>query len=108
MKKMKKKGLKCFKCDSVAKETKLSFLGHKIDGWKCSKCKEEFHNPEQAEKILLLNKLKNSKFEVKIGQIRSNLIVRIPKEVQKALGLEKGEELILKIPSKDKIELITA
>ena len=105
---MKKKGLKCYKCGSIAKETKLRFLGHEISGWKCKKCKEEYHNPEQAEKILLLNKIMNSKFEVKIGQIRSNLIVRIPKEVQNALGLEKGEVIVLKIPSKKKIELITA
>lgn len=104
---MEMNGMKCVKCSGIAKKAKLSFQGFAIDGWKC-KCGEEYYNPEQAEKILLLNKLKNSKFEVKIGQIRSNLIVRIPKEVQKALGLQKGEELTLKIPSKQKIELITA
>lgn len=104
---MKKKGLKCHKCGTAAKEVKLSFLGHKIDGWRCGKCGEEYHDPVQAEKILLLNKLKKAEFGVKVGQIRSNLIVRIPKEVQKALGLEKGEELTLRIPSKQKIELIT-
>ena len=99
-------GMKCVKCGGTAKKAKLSFQGFVIDGWKC-KCGEEYFDPQQAEKILLFNKLKNSKFKVKIGQIRSNLIVRIPKEVQKALGLEKGEELTLKIPSKQKIELIT-
>jgi len=104
MEKKKKKGLKCYKCGKIAKEAKLSFQGIAIDGWKC-KCGEEYHHPEQAEKILLLNKLKNTKFNVKIGQIRSNLIVRIPKKVQKAMSLEKGETLVLKIPSKEKIEL---
>lgn len=101
------KGMKCVKCNETAREAKLSFQGFTIDGWKC-RCGEEYFNPKQAEKILLFNKLKNSKFEVKIGQIRSNLIVRIPKEVQKALDLEKGKELILKILSKQKIELTTA
>lgn len=104
---MKKKGLKC-KCGFTAKETKLGFLGYKINGWKCPKCKEEYHDPVEAEKILLLNKLKKTSFEVKVGQIRSNLIVRIPKEVEKALSLEKGEEITLKVSSKEKIELITA
>ncbi|MFH1895338.1 MAG: AbrB/MazE/SpoVT family DNA-binding domain-containing protein [archaeon] len=104
---MKKKGLKC-RCGFLARETKLNFLGYSIKGWKCGKCKEEYHDPEEAEKILLLNKLKKTEFEVKIGQIRSNLIVRIPREVQKALSLEKGEALVLRVSSNQKIELISS
>lgn len=100
-----KEGIKCFKCGKLAKKTRLRFLGFDIDGWKCRKCGEEYHDPEQAERILLFNKIKNSKFEVKVGQIRSNLIIRIPKEVQNALGLVNGEYLVLKIPSRQKIEL---
>lgn len=99
--------MKCARCQKTAIESKLGFQGFLIDGWKC-RCGEEYFNPEQAEKILLFNKLKTKKFEVKIGQIRSNLIVRIPKEVQKALCLEKGKELILTIPSTKKIELATS
>ena len=101
------KGLKCIKCGNIAKESKLTFQGFEIDGWKC-KCGEEYFDPIQAEKILLLNKIKNMQFKLKVGQIKSNLIIRIPKEAQKALGLEKGEEIILKVASDKKMELITA
>ncbi|MBI4210601.1 MAG: AbrB/MazE/SpoVT family DNA-binding domain-containing protein [Candidatus Diapherotrites archaeon] len=100
-----RKGMECGKCGHLAGEASLSFQGHEINGWKC-RCGEEYFNPEQAQKILTLNKLKNSKFEVKVGQIRSNLIVRIPKEVEEALGLRKGEEMLLGVLEGRKIELM--
>ncbi|MFH0714481.1 MAG: AbrB/MazE/SpoVT family DNA-binding domain-containing protein [Candidatus Diapherotrites archaeon] len=99
------KGLKCGKCGAIAKEARLRFQGFDVKGWKCAKCGEEYFHPEEAEKILLLNKLRKSEFKVKVGQIKSNLIVRIPKEAQKALGLEKGEELVLKVCAGKKMEL---
>jgi len=102
----KKKGMKCV-CGKTAIDTKLNFLGHRVDGWKCS-CGEVYYHPAQAERILLLNKLKKAKFEVKLTQSRSNLILRIPKKVQEAMGLERGEELVLKVPSENKIVLSTA
>ena len=98
------KGMDCPKCGKMALEAKLTFQGHEIDGWKC-KCGGEYFHPEQAQRILLLNKLRNSKFEVKVGQIRSNLIVRIPKEVGEALGLRKGGEMVLGVSEGRKIEL---
>jgi hypothetical protein len=101
------KGLECAICGRIAKEAELEFNGKAISGWKCE-CGEEYFEPAQAERILLLNKLKNSDLKAKVGQIRSNLIVRIPKEVEKALELRKGEELKIKVASKQKIELITA
>ncbi len=99
------KGLSCANCGKIAKETKLRFQNKILDGWKCANCGEEYFEPLEAEKILLLNKLQKSGFDVKLGQIKSNLIVRIPKEAQKALNLHKGEILKLKVASPHKIEL---
>ncbi len=82
--------MKCM-CGKVAKYVEhLKFNGYDIDGWKCDNCKEEYYNPEKAEKILLLNKLKKHKFSLKLSQVKSNLILRIPKEVSEVLGLRKG------------------
>ena len=81
---MKKKGLECAICGKVAKETKLRFQGFEIDGWHCRSCGEDYFDPEQAQKILLLNKIMKKKYEVTIGQVRSNLILRIPKELAEA------------------------
>jgi len=92
---LSKDGLKCATCGEIAPKTTLRFQGIDIDGWKC-KCGEEFFDPEQAQRILLLNKILAKEYEVKLGQIRSNLIVRIPAELAEALGLEKGETVSLK------------
>lgn len=87
------KGMKC-KCGKIAKYVKhLKFNGYDIDGWKCGSCKEIYYNPEKAEKILLLNKLKKQRFHLKLSKVKSNLILRIPKEVSEALNLHKGEEV---------------
>ena len=89
--------MKCYKCKKNMKFVKgMSFNNFRLDGWKCS-CGETYFNPEQAEKILLLNKLGKDAVKVKLGRIRSNLILRVPKAVEKALGLKKGKEVSLKI-----------
>lgn len=85
--------MKCI-CGRIAAYSKnLRFNGYVTDGWKCSSCKEEYYNPERAEKILLINKLKKHKFYLKLTQVKSNLILRIPKEVSEALNLRKGEKV---------------
>ena len=88
------KKMKCQKCGKKMLYVKeLRFNKYKIGGWKCS-CGEVYYNPEQAQKILLLNKLRKETIKAKLGRVRSNLILRLPKEVQTALGLEKGEEVL--------------
>ena len=74
----------------------LKFNEYRIDGWKCS-CGEAYFNPEQAEKILLINKLKKQVIRAKLGRIRSNLILRLPKDIETALNLKKGEEVLIKL-----------
>ena len=97
--------MKCVRCRRIAPRAKLRFQSHTLDGWKC-KCGEEYFDPIQANRILTLNKLKHQEFHVKVGQIKSNLIVRIPKTVQEALGMSKGEEVTLKVKGKT-IEIAT-
>lgn len=81
-------------CGKTAKYVRhLKFNHYDIDGWKCSSCGEEYYNPEKAQKILLINKLRKHNFHIKLSQIRSNLIIRVPKLVGDALNLHKGEEV---------------
>lgn len=92
--------MKCNKCEDIMKHTKnTEFNGYSIDGWKCG-CGEVYFNPEQAQKILLLNKLKKEEVKVKLGKIRSNLILRLPKAIETVLNLRKGEKVTLKIEGK--------
>jgi len=77
----------------------LQFNEYKVDGWVCS-CGEVYYNPEQAQRILLLNKLKKETIRAKLGKIRSNLILRLPKDVETALNLEKGEDVLIQVDDK--------
>jgi phage FluMu protein Com len=94
------KGMRCVVCGKVAAPAKLRFQGIEINGWKC-KCGEEYFDPETAEKILLLNKLKRQRVLVKIGQVRSNMILRIPKAMADALGIKKGDVVTLSLGDRE-------
>ena len=107
MSKKEKTGMDCVVCGKIAKEAKLRFQGIEIDGWKCS-CGEEYFDPEQAERILLLNKILSKKYKSKLGQIRSNLIVRIPTELAEALNLRKGEKILIKADESKKLHIEAA
>ena len=78
----------------------LRFNQFRIDGWKCS-CGEVYFDPEQAQKILLLNRLRKESIKVRLGRIRSNLILRVPKSVEDALGLKKGKEVCLRVKGRE-------
>lgn len=87
----------CHTCNKQMTYVKgINFNEYKIDGWSCS-CGEKYYEPEQAQRILLLNKLKKDIIKTKLGKIRSNLILRLPKDIETALKLEKGENVTIKI-----------
>ena len=98
-------GLKCVFCGSIARGAKLKFQGFLLDGWKCRKCGEEFHDPTQAQRILSVLKLRKEPVTAKLGRIKSNLILRIPKSIEHALGLKEGENVVLNVKGKSKVEL---
>lgn len=104
---MKKEGMVCVTCGKTAKRAKLRFQGAEIDGWRCS-CGEEYFDPEQAQRILLFNKILTKEYKIKLGQIRSNLIVRIPTELSEVLGLHKGEKVLLRADAEKKLHIETA
>ena len=92
--------MKCIKCAKEMKFVKkLRFNEYEVEGWQCA-CGETYYESESAQRVLLLNKLKKDTIHVKLGRIRSNLILRLPREVEKALNLEKGEEVKIKIEGK--------
>ena len=98
------KGMKCI-CGKMAKYVKyLKFNSYDIDGWKCDSCGEIYYDPEKAERILLLNKLKKHRYNLKLSQVKSNLVLRIPKDVSDLLNLKKGGEVEFSL--KDTNEII--
>ena len=95
---------KCSKCDAVMKRKEMTIEGEKVRGWECAKCDETVLHPQDAQRMLLLSKLKRG-LSVKIGELGKSLIVRIPKEVASLYNLSKGEQVTIKAESDSKIEL---
>ncbi len=79
---------------------KVRFNRHVLDGYKCS-CGEIYYESDQAERILLLNKIKKMLYRVKLNKVKSNLILRIPKEVSDALDLRKGKQVTIAIKNRE-------
>ncbi len=105
---MAREGMKCVKCGSIAKPAKLVFQGFDVDGWRCKCGKETYYHPGQAERILTLNKLRHEAPEAKLGRIRSNLILRIPKDVEEALDLHEGETMKLRVKGLHELNVVPA
>lgn len=84
----------------------LDFNGYRIAGWKCP-CGEKYYGPEQAQKVLLLNKLKKQSLKAKLGRIKSNLILRLPIDIEHALNLKQGEDVLISIEN-DAIKVVPA
>lgn len=88
-----KSSMKCV-CGKEAKyNPNMKFNGYDIDGWECKSCGEAFYNPEKAERILIINKLKKHKYYLKLSKVKSNLVLRIPKEVSEVLNLQKSQKV---------------
>ena len=49
---------KCTKCNSSMRKKSLVVEGTNIRGWECVKCKDTVLHPEDAQKMLVLSKLK--------------------------------------------------
>lgn len=95
---------KCTNCNSLMRKKSLLIEGANVRGWGCVKCKDIVLHPEDAQRMLMLNKLKRG-LPVKIGELGSNLVVRIPKEIASLYKLSKGEQIIIKAENDKKIEL---
>ncbi len=78
----------------------MKFNNYLLDGWICS-CGEVYYNPEQAQRILLLNKLKKKGFKLKLNVVKSNQIIRLPKQVSELWHYPR--EIDLRLVDKNKI-----
>jgi hypothetical protein len=85
------------------KEKTLTLGDIRVRAWRCPKDKEETIHPEDAQKALLLNKLKKKGVKVKIGILNKAPYLRFPKEFNKIL--KKGDEVVVRVVSGDLIEL---
>lgn len=95
---------RCLKCNLVMKRKQFSIEGANVRGWECVKCNETSLHPDDAQKMLLLSKLKRG-LAVKVGRLGKSLVVRIPKEMAQLYKLSKGENIMVKAGTAKSIEL---
>ncbi|MBI2173214.1 MAG: AbrB/MazE/SpoVT family DNA-binding domain-containing protein [Candidatus Aenigmarchaeota archaeon] len=86
------------------KKKTLVIEGIDARGWECTKCKDMVLHPEDAQRILLLSKLKKG-IPVTVGELGNSFVVRIPKEIAELYKLSKGEQIMMKAENDRKIEL---
>ena len=95
----------CTKFGHQMKRKTLTMEGTNVRVWECAKCDEVILHPEDAQRMLVLNKLKNG-LSVKIGELGNSLVVRIPKELAVMYKMTKGGEIRLKAHDNKIIEMV--
>src|SRR3989338_11496766 len=88
----------CTRCNSLMKKKNLIIEGVSVRGWECLKCKDTVLHPEDAQRMLLVSKLRRG-LSVKVGELGKSLVVRIPKDVAKLYNLSKGGQITMKAES---------
>ena len=88
-------------------KTNVVIEGMSVRAWECPKCKETVLHPEDAQKMLVFNKLKRG-IPVKVGKLGEALMVRIPKEFAQFYSIQKGGGLILKGEDESSFEVKVA
>jgi len=83
----------------------ISFNQYKISGWICKSCGEIYFDADEAQRILVLNKLKNKSFKLSLNKVKSNLILRIPKEISEVMNLETKKKVNLKLINKEEMKI---
>ena len=91
-------------CGAVMEKKIFNFEGTRVRGWECNKCNESVLHPDDAQKVLILNKLKRG-ITIKVGELGNSLIMRIPKEVAEFYKISKGEALKLKVENLKRMEI---
>jgi len=90
---------KCPNCGKLMNRTKVSLSGISVRAWRCPKCKEEALHPLDAEKALIVNKLKKIGIEVKVGELKEGPYVRFPKELSSVI--KKGDIALIQAKALD-------
>ena len=92
--------------DKVQMEKKtFNMEGFMIRGWRCEKCGEEAFHGKDSEIYLLYKKLLKQPVKAKVGALGKSTILRIKKEIAQTLGLEKGDNINIKIEPPNRVVL---
>jgi ribosomal protein S27AE len=79
--------------------------GLKVRGSECPKCGEIYFNSEDANRLLIFNKIRHEIMSGKVTKAGNSYVLRLPKKLVDALGLTVGSELEISLDSPTKIVL---
>jgi len=91
-------------CGEKMEKKKLKIDGMQVRAWYCGECKEEVLHPADAQKVLVLNKLRHGR-PVKVGSLGKRLVVTIPSELARYLSIKKGSMVNAKLNNDREIVL---
>jgi ribosomal protein L37AE/L43A len=94
----------CIKCKKAMKAVQIKLGKVNARAWRCSKCGEEILHPLDAEKALLMAKLKKG-IKLKVGILNKAPYVRFPKGFSKLLRKGETVSLTAKAPGQFFIEI---
>ncbi len=95
--------MKC-ECGEVMEKKRVEVAGILSEGYKCPKCGEvEFTEKQMRKMLAQKEKLLKIAVTRKIGQVGGSLVLRIPRSVEEALNLEKGEDVKIIVENKKMI-----
>ncbi|MEE8400748.1 MAG: AbrB/MazE/SpoVT family DNA-binding domain-containing protein [Candidatus Hydrothermarchaeaceae archaeon] len=96
--------LKCT-CGKWARPKKTLIDGHRVRGWTCSACGEYYINPNDAQLLLTINKLKMERLSAKMTKIGNSVGIRLPKELIDLIGFKQGQRFKITIENHKKFTL---
>ena len=89
------------KCDCGGWMKPKTFLvdNSSVRGWQCPKCKNIDYS-DDIEKVLTMKKLKKHPMTIKVRELGDSEVIAIPKQVQHAFAVKKGERLFMYVEGK--------
>lgn len=79
--------------------------GMKVRGSECPDCGEVYFNSEDANRVLIFNKIRHEIMNGKVAKAGNSYVLRLPKKLVDALGLAVGRSIEISIDSPTKIVL---
>ena len=101
---LKKEIVRCV-CGKWTKPKIFKIEGLRVRGSECPKCGEGYFNPEDASTLSEYRRIKDEILEGKIAKAGNSYVIRLPIELVRAMGLEKGETVRLKLQGPKEVVL---
>ena len=99
---LEKEIVKC-QCGEWTEPRMFHIDGFEVRGSQCPKCSEAYLNGEDSHRLSEFRKVKDATLDGKISKSGNSYVVRLPIDLVRAFGLEKGETIRLSVRNSHEI-----